>query len=115
LSAVATDADVINLTLQKCYVLIGGESAEADDFAAMQTVFDARMEYLRDAEICWWSVDEVPEGVKDSLAEYLTFFCPVIPQEERVQFERNSYRGLKEIQGLAQMRSDDSPIRVDYY
>lgn len=111
----ATDADVINLTLQKCFVLEGGESASPEDFAAMKTVFDARMEYLRDAEICWWSANEVPAGVKDPLADYLTFYCTVIPREERAQYERDSYRGLREIQGLAQMRSDDSPIKAVYF
>ena len=111
----ANDADVINLVLQKCFVLEGGETSEAEDFAAMKTVYDARTEYLRDAELCWWEADNVPDGVKDPLAEYLTFYCPVIPRDERRAYEIDSARGLRELRGLYQMRSDDSPIKVDYF
>ncbi len=111
----ATDSDVINLVLQKVFVTEGGETSSAEDFAAMQTVYNARMEYLRDAELVWWEANSVPDGVKDPLAEYLTFYCPVIPREEREAYRGDSIMGLREIQGLAQMRSDDSPIQAEYF
>lgn len=111
----ATDADIINLTLRKVYVLEGDEVAAAEDYSAMETVYVARMEYLREAELVWWEQGSVPDGVKDPLAEYLTFYCPVLPREERERYRGDSMMGLREIRGLAQMLSDDTPIRVDYF
>ena len=110
----ATNSDVINLVLQKVFVTEGGEAAEDDDFSAMQAVFEARVEYLRDIEVAWWASDAVPDGVKDPLAEYMTYFCPLLPKSERAAYREDSAIGLRNLRELASVRSDNSPIQVEY-
>jgi len=115
---VATNNEVITLVLQKTDVLMEGETStdiSADDLSTMQGILSARVEYLRDTEIAWWDDDDVPEGAKDPLADYLTFYCVIIPKAERAMYQGDSISGYRQLVDLAAMKSSDDPIKVMYY
>lgn len=113
--AVKTSTDMVTLILKKQYVLEGGETASAEDKATTLETFLSQLEWLRDEGIVWWDDDETPLSAADALADYMAYYCPVIPQEERNQYERASMRGETRLRKLAAKSAEGAPIVADYY
>lgn len=114
----ATNAEIITMVLQKTDVLMEGETSSdisADDLATMQSVLSRRVEYLREHNAAWWDDDNVPESASDSLADYLTYYCVIIPKAERMGFKLDSVDGFRQLVDLGAMQSSDDPIKVDYF
>jgi hypothetical protein len=64
----ATLAQVRNRTLEKLFVLIAGEVAEAEDAEIVERVIVAINEDLRENEICYWSDSATPQQLVEHLA-----------------------------------------------
>jgi len=64
----ATLAQVRNRTLEKLFVLIAGETADAEDTEVVERVIVAVNEDLRENEICYWSDSATPQQLVEHLA-----------------------------------------------
>lgn len=114
----ATNNEVITLVLQKTDVLMEGETSSditADDLSTMQNILTKRVEFLREHNAAWWEDDAVPESAADSLADYLTYYCVIIPKSERMGYRGDSVEGFSQLVDLGVMQSSDDPIQVDYF
>ncbi|NQY98621.1 MAG: hypothetical protein HRT82_15825 [Henriciella sp.] len=114
----ATNNEIITLVLQKVDVLMEGETStdiSADDLSTMQDVLSKRVEFLREHNAAWWDDDSVPESAADSLADYLTYYCVIIPKSERMAFRGDSVEGFRQLVDLGAMQSSDEPIQADYF
>lgn len=113
--AVKTDSECVTLILQKLFVLESGETADADDVTLATTSFDSRIEWLRDEGVCYWNDDEIPVAAFDALAEYMTYYCAVLPFEERVPYKGASDMGLRDLRKLSAKAAEGPPVRADYF
>ncbi len=114
----ATDNEVITLVLQKTDVLMEGETSSdisADDLSTMQGILTKRVEFLREHNAAWWDADDVPDSAVDSLADYLTYYCVIIPKGERMGFRMDSVEGFRQLIDLGAMQAGDDPIQVVYF
>lgn len=66
----ATLAEVRNRVLEKLFVLIAGESADAEDTATVEKVIAFVNEELRENELCYWSDSATPPALMETLASY---------------------------------------------
>lgn len=64
----ATLAQTRNRVLEKLYVLIAGETAEAEDSEIVERVIVSVNEDLRENEICYWSDSATPQHLLEHLA-----------------------------------------------
>ena len=115
MATVRTDAQIVTLILKKQYVLIGGETADADDSADTLEALQSHMELLREDGVIWWNNDETPFMASDMLAEYMTYFGPVLPFEERAPYKPASDMALAWLKRLATKSSQGAPIEADYF
>ena len=115
MTTVKTSADMVTLILKKQFVLEGSETAAAEDQATTLETFLSQLEWLRDEGVVWWNDDETPLNAADALADYMSYYCPVIPQEERDRLERASMKGEMRLRKLAAKASEGSPIRAEYF
>jgi hypothetical protein len=113
----ATRTDLTLAVLEKLYVARAGETVHAEDAAVALRIIDRRTEYLRDKELAYWANDEIPDGIVDPLAEYLTFyFAPVfVPEEDETKFYNRSQLGLKDMRETLAKRSQGASVQVDYF
>lgn len=112
-----TQAEMVTLILQKLKVLVGGETPATEDDAAVDTVYESRMEYLRDDEIVYFANGAVPDAVADPLAEYMSFFvAPIflISENEIMGYGMRSNIGLAHLRRQSAKRSDGAPVKADY-
>ncbi|MEL7227000.1 MAG: hypothetical protein AAGL17_19730 [Cyanobacteria bacterium J06576_12] len=113
--AVKTDADCHQLILEKLSKVRGGQTASAEATARVKKAFDSRIEFLRDELICWWDDDAIPLSAFDPLAEYMTFYCPVITRKERQAYKQDSMEGLRDLRKLSAKASQGAPIVAEYF
>lgn len=64
----ATLAQTRNRVLEKLFVLIAGETAEAEDSEIVERVIVAVNEDLRENEICYWADSATPQHLVEHLA-----------------------------------------------
>lgn len=115
MATVRTAAQIVTLILKKQYVLIGGETADANDQADTLEALQSHMELLREDGVIWWDDDETPLMASDILAEYMTYFGPVLPFEERAPYKAASDMALMQLKKMAAKSSQGAPIEADYY
>jgi hypothetical protein len=78
-----TLADLRNRVLQKLSVLMGGETAAAEDAAVVDAACLAVFEDLRERNICYWSDSAIPLALKESLAEHIACYsCGDFPSKK---------------------------------
>ena len=112
----STRNDLVDYVLQKIFVLEGNETPESEDLATGLNIVNSRVAYLRETENIYWDDDAIPDSVKDPLAEYLThYFIPAFSPASLNDFAQRSMIGLRELQGLLAVVSDNTPITVDYF
>lgn len=112
----STRNDLVDYVLQKIFVLEGGETPSSEDLTTGLNVLNSRVAYLRETENIYWDDDAIPDSVKDPLAEYLThYFQPAFAPDAINDFAQRSIIGLRELQSLLAVVSDNSPITVDYF
>ena len=70
----ATLAQVRNRTLEKLFVLIAGETADATDTEIVERVIANTNEELRENELCYWSDSATPQYLVEWLAAYYACF-----------------------------------------
>ena len=110
-----TDRQVQDLALQKTLVLEGNETLAGEDAAAMEKVYASRIAFLKEEGICWWDDGFCPPQCLDPLAEYLTYFVPLLPIEQRRQYSESSRDGLKELRRLSSTSSEGAPTPAEYF
>lgn len=67
----ATQSELRERVLEKLFVLIAGETAEAEDAATVDKVIVSVNEKLRDDEIAYWSDSAIPQALVEDLAAYI--------------------------------------------
>lgn len=70
----ASLALVRNRTLEKLFVLIAGETADAEDAEIVERVIANTNEELRENELCYWSDSATPQYLVECLAAYYACF-----------------------------------------
>lgn len=113
--ATKTDAQVITLTLQKTFLLEGNETASGEDNAAMEQMLASRIEYLRDEEVCFWADGQCPLQCFDPLAEYLSYYVPLLPMSERAAYKQASIDGLRELRKMASTSNEGAATRAEFF
>lgn len=113
--AVKTSTDMVKLILKKQYVLEGSEEPSAEDQATTLETFLSRLDLLREDELVWWDDDETPLMAADPLAEYMAFYCPVLPADERMAYAQTSAKGEMDLRGMAAKKSQGAPIEAEYF
>lgn len=113
--AVRTGAQVVTLILKKQFVLAGGETADANDQADTLEALQSHMELLRENGVIWWDDDETPLMASDILAEYMTYYGPVLPFEERAAFKPASDVALMKLKEMAAKSSEGAAIGAEYF
>lgn len=66
----ATLAQVRNRVLEKLFVLIAGETADAEDAATVEKVIVSTNEELRETGLCYWSDSATPQHLMEHLSAY---------------------------------------------
>lgn len=110
-----TAADMAKLILKKQYVLEGQEEPEAEDQATTLETFLSRLEFLREDGVVWWNDDETPLMAADSLAEYMAYYCPVLPAEERAAYAGSSAKAEQDLRSLSAKASQGAAIQAEYF
>ena len=113
--ATRTAAQVVTLILKKQFVLAGGETADANDQADTLEALHSHLELLRENEIVWWDDDETPLMASDILAEYMTYYGPVLPFEERAPFKAASDMALIKLKEMAAKSAEGAPVVAEYF
>ena len=67
----ATQAELNTRILEKLFVLIAGETAEAEDVATVDKVIVSVNEKLREEELCYWSDSACPQHLVEDLAFFM--------------------------------------------
>lgn len=86
----ATLAEMRNRVLEKMFVLVAGETAEAEDVATVEKVIVSTNEELRENEICYWSDSATPQHLVEHLAAYYACYLA------------NDYMGAQEANAFRQ-------------
>lgn len=93
--------EVSNRVLQKLFVLVAGETAEAEDEALVQTVVTNINEQLRQKKICYWENDATPEHLTEDLVRYYACF---LAEDYMDEAEASSFVGKYQESSLAKLR-----------
>lgn len=117
----ATLAELTDHVLQELSVIPGGDTAEAEDAAFVQTRITSVNEELRELEICYWSDTAFPQHIKIPLAIYVACQCasalyPGAPAEA-MQFKlANETKALNRLRALTMSKERvDKPTRAEYF
>lgn len=70
----ATQAQLRTRILEKLFVLIAGETVEAEDAVTVDKVIVSVNEELREDEIAYWSDSACPQHIVETLAAYIACF-----------------------------------------
>lgn len=93
----ATLAEMTTRVLEKLFVLIAGETAEAEDSATAQKVIVSTNETLREDELCYWSDSATPQHLVEVLAGYYACFLAndYMDAVEATAFKSDPDTGMK--------------------
>lgn len=115
----ATLAEMRNRTLEKLFVLIAGETAEAEDTATVEKVIVSTNEELRENEICYWSDSATPQHLVEHLAAYYACFLAndFMDAQEAAAFKQdNEAKAMFRIRELtANVKRIATPSRGTYF
>jgi hypothetical protein len=100
----ASQTDLRNRILEKLYVLIAGETADAEDAATVNKVIVSVNEKLREDEIAYWSDSAIPQHIMETLAAYMACFLAndYMDAGEARAFKEDRDTGMKA--SLAELR-----------
>jgi predicted alpha-1,6-mannanase (GH76 family) len=117
-----TLAQMRNRVLEKLFVLIAGETAEAEDVATVEACIAAVNETLRQDEICYWDDTGTPEHLVEWLGQYYACFLAndYMDAGEALTFKNDPNTGMKacirEIRALTALRKRvDEPTRALHF
>lgn len=114
--ATKTRSDLVNTVLKKLFVTVGGESADATDYADALDIVANRTEWLKDEEIVYWADDSIPLAAFDAMAEFMLFFvAPVFDPDKADGYAGRSQKGEADLRRHVAKRSQGAPIQVDYF
>lgn len=115
----ATLAEMRNRTLEKLYVLIAGETAEAEDVVTVEKVIVSTNEELRENEICYWSDSATPQHLVEHLAAYYACYLAndFMDAQEAAAFKQdNEAKAMFRIRELtANTNRVKTPSRGTYF
>lgn len=114
--ATKTRAELVNTVLKKLFIVAGGETADASDYASALDVIANRSEWLKDEEIIYWADDAIPLAAFDPLAEFMLFFvAPILLPETADSYAARSQKGEQDLRRHVAKRSQGAPIQTDYF
>ncbi len=115
----ATLAQMRNRVLEKLFVLIAGETADAEDAATVEKVIASTNEELRENEICYWSDSATPQALVEHLAAYYACFLAndyMDAQEAAVFVNSHEAKALAKIREITATRKRvATPTRATYF
>lgn len=115
----ASQATLCNRILEKLFVLIAGETADAEDSATVNKVIVSVNEQLREKEIAYWSDSACPQTVLEDLAAYIACFLAndYMDAGEAAAFRQDHLRmslaNLREL--VATTKRVTEPTRTVYF
>ena len=117
-----TLAEMRTRVLEKLFVLIAGETADAEDAATVDDVIAAVNETLRQDEICYWDDTGTPEHLVEWLGQYYACFLAndYMDAGEASAFKNDPNTGMKacmrEIRALTAARKRvDEPTKALHF
>lgn len=96
----ATLAEMRNRVLEKLFVLIAGETAEAEDTATVEKVIASTNEELRENELCYWADSATPQHLVEHLAAYYACYLA------------NDYMDAGEAQTFIRLHFDRAEMKI---
>jgi hypothetical protein len=115
----ATLAQTRNRTLEKLYVLIAGETAEAEDAEIVERVIASVNEDLRENELCYWSDSATPQHLLEHLAFLYACYLAndYMDANEAAAFvQANEAKAMFKIRELtANTKRVDTPSKGTYF
>ena len=115
----ASQAELRNRILEKLFVLIAGETADAEDTTTVNKVIVSINEQLREKEIAYWSDDACPQAVLEDLAAYMACFLAndymdaTVAAAFRQDYLRISLNNLREL--VANTKPVAEPTRAVFF
>jgi hypothetical protein len=115
----ATLALMRNRVLEKLFVLIAGETAEAEDAEIVERVIVSVNEDLRENEICYWADSGTPQHLVEHLAALYACYLAndYMDAQEAMAFRAdNEAKAMFKIRELtANVKRVATPSRATYF
>lgn len=112
-----TRADLVEEVLRELYVLAGSETPSAEDDAVVDIGIDQAMGELRERQIAYWDVTDIPFAVMRGLSLVVQGnvgrkFKPEMTSQE---CEALRDQGMRRIREVIAMQADHQPVPQNYF
>lgn len=113
----ASQSDLVSRVLQELYILVGTETASAEDAAVVNTAIAEVHAELEERQLAYWELTDIPEAVMRGLTLVVSGNVgrKFIPTMTLAECEQSREAGMKRIREVIAMQPDRDPVPHNYF